>query len=286
MNLPDYLYIPFSHAITPGYSEIERKVMQSDIAFCSGVHCIAGLQWKDFSNPPSVTFIYARTCVSTAKRVCFQNGIKVIESKEIACALFSDYMCGEQICGTLFDPVIKAYASLDGYFPAKKGAAAAQIYLGDCYYNGNGVEQDYKKAVEWHSKAAEQGNANAQYNMGLCYYNGHGVQQDYGKSVEWYSKAAEQGDADAQSNLGYCYYCGDGVEQDYKKAVEWYSKASEQGDADAQFYLGKLTAEGNGIEQNTEAGMRLIKEAAKNGCEDAKQFLEHSDKSLSEELCK
>lgn len=214
MNLPDYLYIPFSHAITPGYSEIERKVMQSDIAFCSGVHCIAGLQWKDFSNPPSVTFIYARTCVSTAKRVCFQNGIKVIESKEIACALFSDYICGEQICGTLFDPVIKAYASLDGYFPAKKGAAAAQKYLGHCYYNGYGVKQDYKKAVEWYSKAAEQGNA------------------------------------------------------------------------DAQFYLGKLTAEGNGIEQNTEAEMRLIKEAAKNGCEDAKQFLEHSDKSLSEDLCK
>lgn len=35
-----------------------------------------------------------------------------------------------------------------------------------------------------------------------------GVVQDYGKAVEWYTKAAEQGYAEAQSNLGYCYDFG------------------------------------------------------------------------------
>ena len=31
------------------------------------------------------------------------------------------------------------------------------------------------------------------------YDNGQGVPQDYKQAVKWYTKAAEQGDADAQS---------------------------------------------------------------------------------------
>ena len=29
--------------------------------------------------------------------------------------------------------------------------------LGDCYYKGQGVPQDYAQAVSWYRKAAEQG---------------------------------------------------------------------------------------------------------------------------------
>ena len=29
-----------------------------------------------------------------------------------------------------------------------------------------GVEKDYKQAIEWWKKSAEQGNANAQFNLG------------------------------------------------------------------------------------------------------------------------
>ena len=61
-------------------------------------------------------------------------------------------------------------------------------------------------------------------NLGLMYYNGQGVEQDYKKAVYWWDKSAEQGDADAQHNLGLMYDNGQGVEQDYKKAVYWYRK--------------------------------------------------------------
>ena len=37
--------------------------------------------------------------------------------------------------------------------------AIAQFNLGYMYDQGEGVPQDYKLAVEWHRKAAEQGNA-------------------------------------------------------------------------------------------------------------------------------
>ena len=91
---------------------------------------------------------------------------------------------------------------------AEQGYVAAQNNLGNYYYHGKGVEQDYAKAAEWYRKAAEQGYAAAQDNIGYLYYHGKGVEQDYAKAAEWYRKAAEQGHASAQNNLGYCYDYG------------------------------------------------------------------------------
>ena len=48
---------------------------------------------------------------------------------------------------------------------------------------------------------------------------------NYKKAIEWYEKAAEQGHADAQYNLGGIY--GQGVDVNYKKAMV-YEKAAEQ----------------------------------------------------------
>ena len=40
---------------------------------------------------------------------------------------------------------------------AEQGDVEAQVELGDMYYFGEYAEQDYKKAFEWYTKAAEQG---------------------------------------------------------------------------------------------------------------------------------
>ena len=42
---------------------------------------------------------------------------------------------------------------------AEMGYAPAQCKLGDCYANGQGVEEDEAKAVQWYRKAADQGYA-------------------------------------------------------------------------------------------------------------------------------
>ena len=49
--------------------------------------------------------------------------------------------------------------------------------------------------------AAEQGHAYAQFNLGNCYYNGLGVVQNYEEARKWYGKAAEQGNAEAKQAL-------------------------------------------------------------------------------------
>jgi TPR repeat protein len=69
-----------------------------------------------------------------------------------------------------------------------------------------------KVTFEVYKKAAEQGVSRAQNKLGLMYYNGEGVQQNYKEALNWYRKAAEQGFAEAQNNLGLMYHNGEGVQ--------------------------------------------------------------------------
>jgi hypothetical protein len=118
--------------------------------------------------------------------------------------------------------------------------AWTQNNLGDLYYYGYGVAQDYQTAAQWYRKAAEQGSVAGQCNLGFMYISGYGVAKDYSKAAQWYGKAAEQGSADGQNNLGIMYENGYGVAKDRQKAMEWYGKAVEQGHYGAQQALKRL----------------------------------------------
>ena len=129
----------------------------------------------------------------------------------------------------------------------KMSSGSAQFYLGVMYDNGQGVPQNYARAVKWYRKAAKKEYAKAQNNLGVMYDNGQGVPQDYAKAVQWYRKAAKQGNVKAQHNLGVIYGKGQGVPRDYAEAVQWYRKAAKQGYANAQFNLGVMYQKGLGV---------------------------------------
>lgn len=78
-------------------------------------------------------------------------------------------------------------------------------------------------------RLANQGVAIAQYTLGEMYYEGRGVRQDYQKSLEWFTKAANQGITEAQHNLGVMYENGEGVRQDYKKAKNFFGLSCDNG---------------------------------------------------------
>ena len=96
-------------------------------------------------------------------------------------------------------------------------------------------------------KQALGGDASAQRELAQRYYDGDGVEQDYAKAFELYSEAAEQGDAAAEFSVAYMYDFGEGVELDDLKAVEYYTRAAEQGHAAAQFNLALMYDEGEGV---------------------------------------
>jgi TPR repeat protein len=148
---------------------------------------------------------------------------------------------------------------------AEQGNAEAQNLLGEMYFLGKGVTQDYQEAAKWYRKAAEQGRANAQYNLGFMYENGQGVKQDYQEAAKWYRKAAEQGDAYARNLLGATYFWGKGVTQDYQEAAKWYRKAAEQGDANAQYNLGFMYENGQGVIQDRKEAATWYRKAAEQG---------------------
>ncbi|MEX6246961.1 tetratricopeptide repeat protein [Providencia hangzhouensis] len=59
---------------------------------------------------------------------------------------------------------------------AQKGDIKAQVMLGIGYYLGNELKQDYGKAKKWLTMASNKGNSDAQLFLGDMYLNGNGVE--------------------------------------------------------------------------------------------------------------
>ena len=94
--------------------------------------------------------------------------------------------------------------------------AAADTREGyDAYTAGN-----YKGAVEEFRKSAQQGDALALFYLGESYYKGRGVVQDFAEGIKWYKQSAGKGQVEAQETLGGLYFFGNGVAQDYAEAAK------------------------------------------------------------------
>ena len=83
---------------------------------------------------------------------------------------------------------------------------------------------DYEAALREWQPLAEQGNAEVQFVLGTIYDLGRGgIPQDFKKAMNWYLRAAQQDHPSAQNNLGVMYLNGDGVPKDYVQAYMWFS---------------------------------------------------------------
>ena len=89
-----------------------------------------------------------------------------------------------------------------------------------------------------HKEVAEQGDSYAQRFLGDSYYLGLGVTQDYAEAAKWYKKAAEQGDSVSQIIVGAMYEKGKGISKDFVEAYKWFSISGETGNG--RMYIEKL----------------------------------------------
>jgi len=101
-------------------------------------------------------------------------------------------------------------------------------------------QRKIKNAEILYQESAAQGDAVAQYNLGIMYMNGHGVSQDYARAVEWFTKAADLGNAIAQYTLGMIYVKGYGVTKNDRLAAKLIRKAAKQGHKPAQEMLDSM----------------------------------------------
>ena len=100
---------------------------------------------------------------------------------------------------------------------ADKGMPEAQISLGMIFENGQGVPQDFKKAIKWYRLAADQGLTKAQkkldsllkisptaqlnFDLGMRFETGQEVPQDFREAIRFYRIAADMGHIKAQEKI-------------------------------------------------------------------------------------
>jgi hypothetical protein len=123
--------------------------------------------------------------------------------------------------------------------------------------------QDFKKAFELITPLAEQDNPEAQTMLGAMYINGQGVEADATKGLEWITKAAKKGfepaksrainlnvelaskgDTAAMFNVGYMCFNGWGGKMESDVCLKWLENAGEIGHEKSAKILTKIYTEG------------------------------------------
>ncbi len=150
-----------------------------------------------------------------------------------------------------------------------------QFNLGQAYYEGKGVTQDYLQAAYWFEKAAAQGHQGAQLRLGMLYYQGEGVERSNERAFYWFERSIVGGDSESQFQLANKYLQGEGgLPQNEERAFHWYEKAATAGHRGAQFQLAEMYHRGSGgVEADVEEALSLYKKAASRGHQEAQRQL-------------
>lgn len=152
----------------------------------------------------------------------------------------------------------------------------AMYILGDKYYRGDKIEQDYDLAMFYFRMAARYNYGRAEFNIGKMYELGLGVIKSYEKAIEWYKLASTHGEVKALESMGdvyldkeefikafklynmayenyedkndavlvmlrmgYIFYYGLGVDKNRAKALEWLEMAKKTGNKSVITFIGK-----------------------------------------------
>ena len=152
------------------------------------------------------------------------------------------------------------------------------------YYDGDGTEQDYKKAVEWYRTAAIQGNQASQYELGIMLLRGQGIDADSDSALEWIKKSAgddanfryiKEGNPDAQRVLGIMYMKGYLVPKDLERAFLLIKSSAAKKDIKSIEILASMYYSGKGCEVDIPRAAELYTESAEAGLPESQRNLAH-----------
>lgn len=98
----------------------------------------------------------------------------------------------------------------------------------------------FEQALEEFLPLAKRGHSEAQYVLGQMYYFGQGVPQNFATSVQWFTRSAEGGWAAAQHDLAVMLQQGQGAKENLTQAYVWFGLAAEQNFPDARRRMNKV----------------------------------------------
>ncbi|GBC03722.1 hypothetical protein RclHR1_05290010 [Rhizophagus clarus] len=153
----------------------------------------------------------------------------------------------------------------------------AQVYLAKYYYDGYGINYDYKmvfdllgrgvdkdeiKAFKYYEMLANQETSDAQLELGNCLYNGIGTRIDKIQAKYWYEKAANKGNIIAKSVLKMNYNRKTRIEIENSSKHKLYKILFFKNLSQLEiYYVGKLL-----LKSNYKKSFYYLQKAAENGC--------------------
>jgi len=175
---------------------------------------------------------------------------------------------------------------------AQSGNGLAAYLLGRSYFSEeNGVERNYKKSFEWYKYGAEILNdPRCIYGEGICYDDGEGVEQDQKKANELFIKAyeslkrlADEKDPFSTFILGaYHFYGFAGIEKDDVKAFDIIYSSAMMGHLPGIYDIGTFYHNGIGVNIDYCKSKEFFKIAAEAGLERANQKLVEWEKDFAD----
>lgn len=148
---------------------------------------------------------------------------------------------------------------------ANGGITVAKYKLGKMLLNGDGVEKNIPKAVEWLKQAAVEENEFAEYALGRLFLKGEEVEKDIFAAEEYLLKSASRGNKYAAYLLGKEYLSGENFGKDAMKAVEYLELAAEKDFEPAEYILGKEYLRGENFPKDVQKAIDYLKRSAENG---------------------
>jgi TPR repeat protein len=150
----------------------------------------------------------------------------------------------------------------------RNGNGVAQLGFGLLYEYGDGVEQDYQKALEHYTKLADYYSRVRMLRVGLMYYYGKGVTVDYRKSFDLFKSIVYELSL-FEGKLPYVYdpnnLNGDDSQDDLVYCLMSYQKVG----GEAYYYRGLQYKYGQGIPVDKDEAQYYFREAFSLGCKRA-----------------
>lgn len=144
--------------------------------------------------------------------------------------------------------LIDAERAIEATSWLKRGANLGHVEscyeMGNCYYAGYGVKEDWAQAFFYYEQAAQAGHPDAINNLADMYLNGEHVTVDEGRALELFKQAANLEVPEAMFTLGMMYEQGIGIETNSEQALQYYLKAARCGDVEAEYRMGSIYYEG------------------------------------------
>lgn len=157
---------------------------------------------------------------------------------------------------------------------ARAGDPSARIILGDAYALGNGVEQDFQRALSLYSSAEQQGMADASYKLATLLAEGRpGIPTDTAQAIVHLEEAVSQDHPAALNARAMMLVQGIGGAQDPQLAVAMLRRAHDLGSVDATANLADMLLRGEGVPRDTAAALVLLRQASARGSGRATEML-------------